>query len=849
MSNRGVALLADIALLLAFALLTASVLGISLLCSTNTPTGGDAASHLLYARQYADSLLWSGQILPWMPEVFAGFPFLSYYFPLPFIGMALLAKVIPFAPAFKWGSFAAALLLPGLVHLVGRRWFSLPWTASILGGIGAFTFLLHEQNSIWGGNLLSTLSGEFAYSYGLLFALLACLAWSRASSSRLGWVTAALLEAATGFSHGFPLLVTGFSTIVLFCERERFWQTFRMLAKGHLLAFCLLGGWLWPMLEMHGYTIPNDAAFPLSKWSDLLPLALRPLYALGTICLLLCLLIRPLREQISPLQARAMRYLAAAAALAGLGFVAGDQLGLANIRFFPMAWLFFAILCGWGVGLVINYLPGNSHKPRLYAARAFLSLAVILGSLGWLAQTVRSAPDWSLWNHSGLEAKPQWHNLAELFPAMSGSLWSPRLVFEHDPANNDLGSTRALEALPLFIGRPVLEGLYMESALTGPAVYLLQSEISTSPSSPLVRFPSGSLDPSFAALHLQMMYADTILLRSAVAKQAVEASGLFRKVAQAEPFALYRLRDFSGSLAEVVTMPVINRPRQDWMNDSFSWFRTRSRFMAALPVYGAKEEIHPAAAATAVKEIRLQRDYLHFETEAVGRPHLIRMSWHPRWQLESAGALYLAGPGFMLVVPQERDIILRYGHTTIGWAGMVASSLSALLLLVIALHRRQAAGQYAAQPEAALCRAPLWGRFALYWGAMLFFCLWFIFQSPERIYNRAFDAFRINRFEKAAPLFQRAFEGRRSQAGKEEALFWLAKSYELAGKKEQAMQCYLQLVTSYHGFWIPESLYTYVRLAKETGQEAAAAPYSRRLKDEYPASRWSVKLKELEEAR
>jgi hypothetical protein len=83
---------------------------------------------------------------------------------------------------------------------------------------------------------------------------------------------------------------------------------------------------------------------------------------------------------------------------------------------------------------------------------------------------------------------------------MSGNLWSPRLAFEHDPDNNDIGSTRVLEALPMFLNhRPVLEGLYMETALLGLAIYQLQSEISVRPSSPLVRFPSGSLDPQFAA--------------------------------------------------------------------------------------------------------------------------------------------------------------------------------------------------------------------------------------------------------------------------------------------------------------------------------------------------------------
>jgi len=158
--------LAEIAFTLACANLIAATLGIGFLNSPNFSTGGDTASHLLYAKLYADELLFAGQVLPWMPEVFGGLAFLSYYFPLPFIVIALLSQPLGFAAAFKWGAFLAALLLPGSVCVASRRWLGFSWPAAVFAGLGALAFLLHEQNSIWGGNLLSTLAGEFAYSYG-----------------------------------------------------------------------------------------------------------------------------------------------------------------------------------------------------------------------------------------------------------------------------------------------------------------------------------------------------------------------------------------------------------------------------------------------------------------------------------------------------------------------------------------------------------------------------------------------------------------------------------------------------------------------------------------------------------
>ena len=372
-----------------------------------------------------------------------------------------------------------------------------------------------------------------------------------------------------------------------------------------------------------------------------------------------------MRRRWTALQASALRYFVSSAGLAALGFIAGDQLGLADIRFFPLVWLLAAVVCGWLFGQGLAAI-GEVWQPKRKIALFMFAAAAVFGLLGWFGQQVRSAPDWALWNHAGLDSKPQWHNLTGLIPSMSGDLWSPRLAFEHDPANQDIGSTRVLEALPMFLNhRPVLEGLYMETALLGPAIYQLQSEISARPSSPLVRFPSGSLDPQFAARHMNLLHTDTLLLRSREAKSAIESSRLFDKVAEAPPFALYRLHGFDSQLIELVRQPMRVRPLNDWMQDAFAWFRTRSRFDAYLPVYGdlALDKLIAPSAANAARAVSLSRHEMVFETDAVGSPHLIKIAYHPRWQLQSKGQLALAGPGYMLVVPQEREIRLVYGHT------------------------------------------------------------------------------------------------------------------------------------------------------------------------------------------
>jgi TolA-binding protein len=133
----------------------------------------------------------------------------------------------------------------------------------------------------------------------------------------------------------------------------------------------------------------------------------------------------------------------------------------------------------------------------------------------------------------------------------------------------------------------------------------------------------------------------------------------------------------------------------------------------------------------------------------------------------------------------------------------------------------------------------------LSWTAIALACLWFATQTPEKVYMLGHKAMQAGRNAEAATLFTRAFERRRSPAKKEEALFWLAKTTQLAGQKEESLKRYLHLVENYHGFWVPESLYNCVMLGREVGQSAGVESCGARLKEEYPNNSWTGKLGEI----
>ena len=296
-------------------------------------TGGDTASHILYANVFRDWVA-HGKVSGWMPEVFMGFPAFSYYFPMPFVLGVYLSKLIGLPVAFKFIAMLPAVLLPLGTYMMGAL-LAWPVTARLLGAAGAAGFVLTTGTSIWGGNLMAQMAGEFAYSWGFLWTVIfwGVLGWALRRGGRV-WILAALMEVLVAFSHGYALLMAGFGAF-LFPLLYRNWrQALPAVLKVHTLAFLLLGFWLIPLAGNLSWTIPNDTSMWVDQWQTLWPKQLWPL--LVGIPYLFAILFT------------------SRSARAGLGFPLGicvlglmafhiaHQLGLADIRFFPYA--------QWGCG-------------------------------------------------------------------------------------------------------------------------------------------------------------------------------------------------------------------------------------------------------------------------------------------------------------------------------------------------------------------------------------------------------------------------------------------------------------------------------------------------------------------
>jgi len=790
-------------------------------------TGGDTASHAYYAQVFTD-WFWSGKISGWLPESFAGFPAFTFYFPLPFVLTALLSVPFGIQDAFNVVSMSPAVFLPAATYAmvwmmgwsVAARWFAT---------LGATAFLFTTSTTFWGGNALATFTGEFAYGWGMMAAALYLGSMHKAlQKGGRWWLVAALAETGVALSHGYPLLVVGFGSFMVLCSCAKPLNALRTILQVHALAFLLIAFWLWPLIENLPWTLPNDTPVWIDKLGALWPIELWPL-EIG-------LLAGGLLIWKKQFDLGGFALLVGVALTSLVGFIVADQVGLAAARFFPLLQWTLCVLLGGALGAALERW---NKRPLLWA------LTASFATLWWCQPGITQSNAWANWNLSGYESKPLWPIYRKVADQLKGSIDAPRIMFEHDPANGDTGSTRTMEAFPLFGTRPVLEGLYMESSLTAPFIYQLQAEVSEIPSSPSSRYTAVRTNADQAIAHMKELYADTLLIRSNAMKKRFRSDDRMEIVAELDPFVILKIKNFSQQLVEPITVALSPQPQQNWMDDAFARFRLahpyQTRRVYLRSGQTAPTQQTPTDHATA-KLIEFSRERLVFETNAIGQPHLIRMTYHPRWQSTTGEPIFLTEPAFMLVVPKQARVELVFGESLATQAGKFASILG-LCLLIVSIFWPRWASQNPQPPTLNPHAFSIWIS-VLPSVAIVSAIIWWT--NPERVYQAGNELFAKGAFLSAAPLFESAAEQRRLPTSKTEALFWTARSYELGADPARATAAYEKLRSTYPQFYqYPESAYRLIDLHLASNRQDLAVAQFNELEKYAPGNQWTEKAATL----
>ena len=176
-----------------------------LLFADTTPSGGDMGAHVWGPAYLRDHLLGQGRLAGWTTDWYAGFPAYHFYMVVPSLAIvainaglglllgipmglmivggtiwltqgtdkawrlrllgvlaALLILSVPYGIAFKLVSVVGLVFFPLSAWIMGRL-ARAPEPIPAFLSVGSLIFLFDTNFTIYGGNIASTLAGEFAF--------------------------------------------------------------------------------------------------------------------------------------------------------------------------------------------------------------------------------------------------------------------------------------------------------------------------------------------------------------------------------------------------------------------------------------------------------------------------------------------------------------------------------------------------------------------------------------------------------------------------------------------------------------------------------------------------------------
>ncbi len=687
-------------------------LRIDLVFTNNTPTGGDMGAHVVAVNHFVNNLFPQLKIMGWTDIWFAGIPLFYFYFPLPPLLVSLMALVFPFGIAFKIMVMGSVLLV---VYGFDKLFRNENELFSFSGFIGGLIFVLTESFTIYGGNLASTLAGQYSFTYSMGFGLLAYTYIARGELNKR-YILSSFFFAMCLLSHLIPFLI--FSLITLF---KLITSKASFLEKGNYLVFFsgLSSLWLVPMLFNLSYT--TDMGYtPFIKLRDLIK---EDIYPMIFLCLLFVIFFYKemvLEKEIFQISlymifisSLLFFYIPPGALWNGrlvpflnLGVVILFSLALKSIFHkidssnTYLSWIL--LLASFSiVPLGYNFftLWGERYRLSTYIVMSILfitfiflliarwnsSLITLVLYVGILS-TVSFLPHWINWNFTGYEGKENWNDIVSLFDNLN-KLPPGRITWEANPDLNEYGTPMVLMAIPMFTDHTSMEGLYFDSSITTPFHFISVSGLSERPSNPVggLRYFNGDfergvhylqeLGVDYYITNTEKMYEKAINNEDLVMINKVNIFGIFGVKDS------YKVVPVKKQLEEVRTEQGINNilsslfrdKENEFFDSSLNNYYDLNSDTHLLELPRGHEKIDSLYEPflldninqDGITDVLIEDDRISFNTKYVGKPHIIKVSYFPNWEIRKGHGPYRVDPSFMLIIPLETNVELNFKTTNL----------------------------------------------------------------------------------------------------------------------------------------------------------------------------------------
>jgi hypothetical protein len=676
----------------------------SLLFSQTTTAGGDTGAH------HYDAMLMIKEYLPhfrltgWAQGWYAGMPMFTFYWPFPFLLIAIFNWVLPYTVAFKIVTVLGVFAMPPAAYAMARLWRvrkPFPTLAAIMGL--AFVFMVYKPDNIYGGNILSTLAGEFGYmlSFALVFLFLGTLHRGM-QSPRLNmlFVLNCLILMAIALSH----LVTTMALVAilpgLLLVNLR-WRSLAYMVMVGLVGFALTAFWSIPFLADLQYTA--SALWHQNSFKYLFPWTLLPAGIFGILGIAYAI-------------SRKERKLLPLAWMTVVIIVLYELLPegrLWNMRVAPFFWASVYIWAAYGATWLIRpfivFVRDLFWAPRSVSKRFYVPLvAVIVGIV--IVATSSTAASWISWNYTGYEGKPTYSEYQKIMNYLN-TLPQGRVMEEHSSDINEFGTERAFEVIPYWTKQYTMEGTLMEASITAPFHFINLAELSKDPGGggATLGLDAVSQNVSLGITHLQLMNISYFITTTdeitAQFKQDSRAQLLATFSTSTDTYNIFSIAGTSGYVEVMQNEPVRLKvsSMKEWRDLNIKWYQNESSLKTPIvrdqgePALQKFKSITASQVTTAtstpinieghVTNEKITAEGLSFDTTAIGQPHWVKISYFPNWHVKGAEGPYLVSPSLMMVIPTQSHVELYYGRTNANNLGQALTGAAFALLIGVSIWR------------------------------------------------------------------------------------------------------------------------------------------------------------------
>jgi len=629
--------------------------------------GGDTGSHnyvVYYAQEIFPKIKW------WSPDWYAGFPFLYFYPPLLYYTTILLSYVIPLNIAFKLITLLGTFLLPLTVFLC-LLFLDFKFPIPSLGALLSLSYLFLEKFSIYGGNIPSTLSGVFSYSFAFaLFFLFIGLLVKGIKENRYLIINIFILSLMI-LSHPFSAMVAVLFAAIIFLQsviKKEVKKVFLYLIKVFGLAFGLTAFWSLPFLCLLSYTSKMSWT-KVIKFEEIFPTSLMIFQVIAILGIIYAFFKKD--KKLFPL--------IFIICVSLIPFLFLNNSSILNARFLPFILMASLMIAACTLGSWVQYIK----KPFV-----FIVLLVFSGYMlfFYLPSTISYIPFWMKWNYEGLQSKDAWPELKNLSDYLKDLPYG-RVMWEYRSEYDKFGTPRVLENLPIFTNKPTFEGLLIESSVSGYFHFINQAETTKTPTSAIAGLEYPPFNFENGVKHLQYFGAQYFVAYTDEIKEL--ADEYLIRISDVDGFRIYKIPH--SDLIEVVSDINLKLKTKRWIDESIDWYK-KMDLSQPIVFYQNEKELENIRGYLQQKELtknatveikEIKDDSLIFSTDYLGMPHLIKYSYFPGWQVKGAKGPYLISPSFMMVIPFQNEVILEYSYNIwdkIGFAMSIGSFMVILLL-------------------------------------------------------------------------------------------------------------------------------------------------------------------------